>query len=104
MLQLTQEIKGNAFVYVVNAQTTLNNQTPNYVSEAFKTFQSAETKEDFIKIGSQFYFFVKENSDLEKMRVAGFNIRQKLDKKASDITIIGSDETTLALAEGFALS
>ncbi|MEG1376092.1 MAG: peptidase M17, partial [Myroides sp.] len=104
MLQLTQEIKGTAFVYVVNEQTSLNNQTPDYVSEAFKTFQTAETKEDFFKIGNQFYFFVKENNDLEKMRVAGFNIRQKLDKKATDITIIGSGETTLALAEGLALS
>ncbi len=104
MLQLSQEIKGTAFVYVVNGQTTLNSQTPDYVSEALKTFQSAEVKEDFIKIGSQFYFFVKENSDLEKMRVAGFNIRQKLDKKTTDISIIGSGETTLALAEGLALS
>jgi len=104
MLQLTQEIKGTAFVYVVNEQTTLNNQTPDYVGEAFKTFQTAETKEDFFKIGNQFYFFVKENNDLEKMRVAGFNIRQKLDKKATDITIVGSGETTLALAEGLALS
>ncbi|HLV45927.1 MAG TPA: hypothetical protein VKY32_02685, partial [Flavobacterium sp.] len=104
MLQLTQEIKGTAFVYVVNAQTSLNNQTPDYVTEAFKTFQSAETKEDFIKIGSQFYFFVKETPDLEKMRVAGFHIRQKLDKKATDITIVGNGEITLALAEGLALS
>jgi len=47
MLQLTQEIKGTAFVYVVNEQTSLNNQTPDYVGEAFKTFQTAETKEDF---------------------------------------------------------
>src|SRR5690606_33573656 len=104
MLQLTQEIKGDAFVYVVNGQTTLNNQTPDYVTETFKTFQSAETKEDFIKVGTQFYFFVKENNDLEKMRVAGFSVRQKLDKKATDITIVGSGETTLAFAEGLALS
>src|SRR5690606_862987 len=104
MLQLTQEIKGTAFVYVVNERTSLNNQTPDYVSEAFKTFQTSETKEDFFKIGNHFYFFVKENNDLEKMRVAGFNIRQKLDKKATDITIIGSGETALALAEGLALS
>src|SRR5690606_20248604 len=104
MLQLTQEIKGTAFVYVVNAQTSLNNQTPDYVTEAFKTVQSAETKEDFIKIGSQFYFFVKETPDLEKMRVAGFDIRQKLDKNATDIIIVGNGEITLALAEGLALS
>src|SRR5690606_42153100 len=42
--------------------------------------------------------------DLEKMRVFGFNIRQKLDKKANAVTIVGNGETTLALAEGLALS
>ena len=68
MLQLTQEIKGTAFVYVVNERTSLNNQTPDYVSEAFKTFQTAETKEDFFKIGNQFYFFVRENKKLKKNR------------------------------------
>lgn len=104
MLQLTKQFKGNAFVYVVNGQTTINPETPAYIQEAFKTFQATETKEDFIKIGSQFYFFVKETTDLEKMRVAGFHIRQKLDKKATDITIVGNGEITLALAEGLALS
>lgn len=104
MLQLTQEIKGNAFVYVANGQTTLNTQTPAYITEAFKSFQTTETQEDFIKIGNQFYFFVKENTDLEKMRVAGFNIRQKLAKETTALTIVGNGETALALAEGLALS
>ena len=38
------------------------------------------------------------------MRVAGFSIRQKLDKKVSEISIVGNDSLTLALAEGLALS
>lgn len=104
MLQLTPQIKGTAFVYVVNEQSTLTNDTPTYVEEAFEAFKNLDTPEDFIKISNHFYFFVKENTDLEKMRVAGFNIRQKLDKKTTELTIIGNGETILALAEGLALS
>ena len=104
MLQLTEQIKGTAVVYIVNATTVLDTQTPTYIVDAFEAFKSAEANEDFIKVGTQFYFFVKENNDLEKMRVAGFSVRQKLDKKATDITLVGSGETALALAEGLALS
>lgn len=104
MLQLVEQLTGNAFVFLVNQQTTINPETPVYIQEAFKTFQAAETKEDFVKIGAQYYFFVKENTDLEKMRVAGYNVRQKLDKKTVEITVIGDGEVALALAEGLALS
>ena len=38
------------------------------------------------------------------MRVAGYNVRQKLDKKIAEITVVGDGEVTLALAEGLALS
>ncbi|MBA5792645.1 leucyl aminopeptidase [Flavobacterium sp. xlx-214] len=104
MLQLTPQIKGTAFVYVVNKQSTPTNDTPTYVVEAFEAFKNLDAPVDFIKISNHFYFFVKENSDLEKMRVAGFNIRQQLDKKTVELTIVGNGETTLALAEGLALS
>lgn len=104
MLQLTEQVKGTAVVYIVNANTVLDTQTPSYIIDAFEAFKNTEATEDFIKVGTQFYFFVKENNDLEKMRVAGFSVRQKLDKKATDITIVGSGETTLAFAEGLALS
>jgi len=104
MLQLTNTLNTDAVVYVVNEQTNIDSQFPQYIQEAFESFKNSETKEDFIKVGNKNYFFVKENQDLEKMRVAGFAIRQKLDKKATAITIIGNDEITLALAEGLALS
>lgn len=104
MLQLTNQIKGTAVVYIVNEQTLVDTQLPTYIQEAFSAFKTAEATEDFIKVGNQFHFFVKENNDLEKMRVAGFNVRQKLDKKATDVTLVGSGETILALAEGLALS
>lgn len=104
MLQLVQNLTGKAVVYIVNGQTVIDNQLPNYIQEAFTSFKNSDKKEDFVKIGESVYFFVKEDEDLEKMRVFGFNIRQKLDKKANAITIAGNGETTLALAEGLALS
>lgn len=104
MLQLTDHLSGNAFVYIVNNQTEINQELPNYIKEVFTAFKNSEEKEDFVKIGQKVYFFVKENEDLEKMRVAGFAVRQKLDKKAVEITIVGNGETALALAEGLALS
>src|SRR5690606_1955616 len=104
MLQLVQNLTGKAVVYIVNGQTVIDNQLPNYIQEAFTSFKNSDKKEDFVKIGESVYFFVKEDEDLEKMRVFGFNIRQKLDKKANTITIAGNGETTLALAEGLALS
>lgn len=104
MLQLTNQVKGSAIVYIINEQTEVDTQLPTYIQEAFSSFKTAEATEDFIKVGNQFHFFVKETNDLEKMRVAGFNVRQKLDKKATDVTLVGSGETTLALAEGLALS
>lgn len=104
MLQLVQKLTGKAVVYIVNGQTVIDNQLPNYIQEAFTSFKNSDKKEDFVKIGESVYFFVKENEDLEKMRVFGFNIRQKLDKKANAITIVGNGETALALAEGLALS
>ncbi len=104
MLQLTDHLSGNAFVYIVNNQTEINQELPNHIKEVFTTFKNSEEKEDFVKIGQNVYFFVKENEDLEKMRVAGFAVRQKLDKKAVELTIVGNGETALALAEGLALS
>ena len=104
MLQSTNSLNTDAVVYVVNEQTSIDSQFPQYIQETFEAFKASEAKEDFIKVGNKNYFFVKENQDLEKMRVAGFAIRQKLDKKATAITIVGNDEITLALAEGLALS
>ena len=102
MLQLTNTLNTDAVVYVVNEQTSIDSQFPQYIQEAFESFKNSEAKEDFIKVGNKNFFFVKENQDLEKIRVAGFAIRQN--KKATAITIIGNDEITLALAEGLALS
>ncbi len=104
MLQLTTQLTGNAFAFVVNNQTQINSNLPNSIKEAFEHFKNSDEKEDLTKIGNSVAFFVKENADLEKMRVAGFNIREKLNRKTTQITLIGEGATTLALAEGLALS
>lgn len=104
MLQLVHTLTGDVMVYVVNGQTTVDAQLPDYIRDAFEAFKASDAKDDFIKVGKKVCFFVKEQQDLEKMRVAGFSIRQKLDKKTAEVTVIGNGEVTLALAEGLALS
>lgn len=104
MLHLTTELTGNTFVFVVNEQTSIDSQFSASIKEAFEHFKSNSDQEDLTKIGNSVAFFVKENDDLEKMRVAGFNIREKLNKKVTQITLVGNGTSTLALAEGLALS
>lgn len=104
MLQLVDQFTGNAFVIIVNKQTAIDASAPSHIQEAFEYFKNSDEKEDLAKTGNAVYFFVKEEQDLEKMRVAGFNVRGKLNKKTAEITIVGNGETTLALAEGLALS
>src|SRR5690554_1966799 len=77
---------------------------PKIVEEQTKKFIASDDKTDYIKLGEQFIFFVKENDDLEKMRVAGYETRTKLSKEAKELFISGNGATALALAEGLALS
>ncbi|PWH86991.1 leucyl aminopeptidase family protein [Brumimicrobium oceani] len=77
---------------------------PDIVAEQAEKFLSSDDKTDYIKLGEQFIFFVKKNDELEKMRVAGYEIRKTLAKSAEEIFISGEGAETLALAEGLALS
>src|SRR5690554_4228681 len=74
------------------------------VEEQAKKFIASDEKTDYIKLGEQFIFFVKENEELEKIRVADHEIRTKLNKKAEEIFISGKGSNALALAEGLSLS
>lgn len=73
------------------------------VEQAHK-FITSKQQTDYIKLGDQFIFFVKADENLEKIRVAGHEIRTKLAKEAKEIFISGEDRAALALAEGLALS
>ena len=103
MIQLVNEVKSTGnIVFVLGNDNTV--EVPALLNDFVKAFEVGEKEEDFAKIGEQYYFFVKENTNLEKMRLAGFNIRKQLDKKAATLTVVGNGESTLALTEGIALS
>ncbi len=104
MIQLVNEVKASNNVVFVVSQTNGTTDVPALLSDFVKGFVAGEKEEDFAKIGEQYFFFVKENTNLEKMRVAGFNIRKQLDKKATNLTIVGQGEATLAVVEGVVLS
>ena len=104
MIKTTDVVdKRSNLIYVVPQSGEVKNLPEAHV-DFVKHFQESDQKEDFIKTGKQYIFFVKEQDELEKMRVAGYNIRQKLDKKEDKLTLIGQGEASLALAEGFMLS
>ncbi|MGL5262729.1 MAG: leucyl aminopeptidase family protein, partial [Bacteroides sp.] len=104
MIKTTDVVdKRSNLIYVVPQNGEVKNLPEAHV-DFVKHFQESDQKEDFIKTGKQYIFFVKEQDELEKMRVAGYNIRQKLDKKEDKLTLIGQGEASLALAEGFMLS
>lgn len=96
--------KDSHIVFVLGKQFKNVEGVPTIVEEQAKKFIASDEKTDYIKLGEQFIFFVKENDDLEKMRVAGHEIRTKLAKSAEEIFIAGEGEHVLALAEGLALS
>lgn len=103
MIQLINEVQANGnIVFVLGNDNTV--EVPTLLNDFVKAFESGDKEEDFAKIGNQYFFFVKENTNLEKMRLAGFNIRKQLDKKAATLAVIGNGDATLALVEGVALS
>lgn len=77
---------------------------PTMVAEHAQKFIDSSDDSDYLKLGEQFIFFVKENENLEKLRVAGHAIRTKLARTAESIYIAGAGEQALALAEGLVLS
>lgn len=104
MIQLIKDInKAENLVFVIGKENS-NVEVPVLLQEFVKVFVDSKKEEGFSKIGEQYFFFVKENSDLEKMRLAGFNIRKQLDTKATNLNVIGEGKSTLALVEGFELS
>jgi len=89
MIQLVNDVKSNEnVVFVLGNDNTV--EVPALLSDFVKAFEAGEKEEDFAKIGNQYFFFVKENTNLEKMRLAGFNIRKQLDKKADNLIVVGN--------------
>lgn len=74
------------------------------IVKQFQLFMEGEKDFDYFKCANQFLVFVKGDSDNEKNRVTGFNVRKLLDKKETEISVEGNDEMVLNFCEGFALS
>lgn len=96
--------KDGHIAFIVGKEFKTVEGVSTLVEEQAKKFIASDEKTDYIKLGDQFIFFVKENEDLEKIRVAGHELRIKLDKAAESIFISGKGTHALALAEGLALS
>ncbi len=96
------DLKGNV-VFLVQATGKIE-MLPTDLTAFAEEFRASEDEETFVKMGNKYTFFVKDQDDLEKLRVAGSTIRKILDKKADNLTIVGNDKGALALAEGLALS
>ncbi|ALU25130.1 hypothetical protein HMPREF9714_03172 [Myroides odoratimimus CCUG 12901] len=105
MIQLVNNMKENGnVVFVLSSENKGIVEVPAFLNDFVKAFEEGKKEEDFAKVGSQYFFFVKENENLEKMRLAGNSVRKQLDKKADNLTIVGNGASTLALVEGFMLS
>lgn len=105
MIQLVNNMKENGnVVFVLSSENKGIVEVPALLNDFVKAFEEGKKEEDFAKVGSQYFFFVKENENLEKMRLAGNSVRKQLDKKADNLTIVGNGASTLALVEGFMLS
>lgn len=72
--------------------------------EVAKSFLEGKEEIDYLKLGSQFIFFVKDDLSNEKLRIAGNTVRAKLPKDATKVIISGKKDTALYLAEGLVLS
>lgn len=105
MIEIVHQVKeGENMVFVLGKDFKRLEGIPSFLEDFVVQFVKGENTHDFAKVGLVSYFFVKEDSDLEKMRLAGFFVRQTLPKQVKQVCIVGTGQATIALAEGLALS
>ena len=97
------EANGHIAIIIGKEYSPVDGVSTIVAEQAQKLIASSEDS-DYLKIGEQFIFLVKENENLEKLRVAGHSIRTKLAKSAKNIFIAGEGQQALTLAEGIELS
>jgi leucyl aminopeptidase len=105
MIKLEKKIdlKSN-LCFVISKKFKLDDKLSTFIKEGIKNFIESKSEFEFIKSSNQSVFFIKENQDLEKIRVVGYQIRTNLHKNEKQIALIGEKNQVLALAEGLALS
>ena len=91
-------------VIIGDAKSKFNGSINAALKSDFKFFLKSDKEVDFVKNMEGTVFFVKSELSNEKLRVAGFTIRQQLDKTIESIEFIGDSKSSLLVAEGLALS
>jgi leucyl aminopeptidase len=105
MIQLLKksDFKTN-LVFIVNKKFKSEEKLPSVIKDEIDLFIKSKKEFDFLKLSNQYLFFVKENENAEKLRVAGHQLRTHLDKNEKTISIHGESKSVLAVLEGFLLS
>jgi leucyl aminopeptidase len=95
----------DCLVVLVGKKVETPKNLPAIVQEELKLF-SEKSSEDLhsLTLGGKHYFFVKPLANEEKYRIIGHKIRTVLPKEIINLLITGSKSTSLACAEGIALS
>lgn len=105
MIHLAKKIDTNSnLIFILNKKFKSEDKLSTQIKESIDVFIKSKKESEYIKLSNQFIFFIKENESLEKIRIAGFDIRTKLDKDTEKISIIGEQKQVLALAEGLCLA
>lgn len=104
MIKLTNELDKKANIVFVLPETGELSHLPSEYEDFVAHFIKSDSKEDFMKLGKQCVFFVKSTTDLEKMRLAGYNVRKQLGRTEIALTVVGKGDASLALTEGIMLS
>jgi len=105
---MIQEIKDYSqeenLVFLLNKKNTLSQEQDLIAFEGGQRFIESKEDFDYIKLGTKNIFFVRDNQNEEKLRIAGHKIRTILAKEATGISIVGKKDQALFIAEGLALS
>lgn len=91
-------------LFILSKKSKADSKTPAHIQSFIKSFKASKKEFDFLKLEGQQVFFMKENENPEKNRIAGHTLRTLLDKDARELTIIGDEDTALVAAEGLLLS
>lgn len=91
-------------VFLVGKKNNALTDIHPLAQEVAKSFLEGKEELEYLKLGSQFIFLVKDDLSNEKLRIAGNTVRTKLPKDATKVTISGKKDTALFLAEGLVLS
>jgi leucyl aminopeptidase len=94
----------NNLVFILGKKSNVPEDVHALVKESMNVFLDAKAKSDFLKLGNQLVYLVKDDLSAEEFRVIGNSVRNALSKDAKVISIVGKKDLALHLAEGLALS